>query len=255
MSVCSAKACWTSPAVNRAARPADGRRRLFSRALLAEAVRARGDEYRGSGVYGGAGASSFTRCWPSKPSPKSTRRSVLVDVQNTLVINAILRWGTEDVKRRYAAASRRVECRRLRPLRGGLGQRCVRADHTSHAGRRRLPAARGRKLWITNAHEADVFIVFATVDPAAGYRGITAFLIERGTPGSRSARRKTSWASAPAAPVSSSSTSAGPAATRCSATSGKGYKVAIETLNEGRIGIGAQMLGLARVRSITPSAM
>ena len=90
---------------------------------------------------------SSTRCWPSKRSREvDPSVSVLVDVQNTLVINAILRWGTEEMKRRYAAASRLVECRRLRALRGGLGQRCVRADHTGHAGRRRLPVVRPQAL-------------------------------------------------------------------------------------------------------------
>jgi alkylation response protein AidB-like acyl-CoA dehydrogenase len=104
----------------------------------------------------------------------------------------------------------------------------------------------GRKLWITNAQEADVFIVFATVDPAAGYRGITAFLIERGTPGFTVGKKEDKLG------IRASSTCelvldecrAGRDAVLGEA--GKGYKVAIETLNEGRIGIGAQMLGLAR---------
>ena len=104
----------------------------------------------------------------------------------------------------------------------------------------------GRKLWITNGNEAELFIVFATVDPAAGYRGITAFLVERGFAALRSAGRKTSWASARAAPASWSSSDCRVPTGNVLGEVGKGYSTAIETLNEGRIGIGAQMIGLAQ---------
>ena len=104
----------------------------------------------------------------------------------------------------------------------------------------------GRKLWITNAREAEIFIVFATIDPAAGYKGITAFIVERGFPGFTVGRKEDKLG------IRASSTCElllddceCPRRT-CSATPGKGYKVAIETLNEGRIGIGAQMVGIAQ---------
>ena len=104
----------------------------------------------------------------------------------------------------------------------------------------------GRKLWITNANEADLFIVFATIDPSAGYRGITAFIVERGTPGFSVGKKEDKLG------IRASSTCellleecSVPGANVLGAA-GKGYKVAIETLNEGRIGIGAQMLGLAQ---------
>ena len=124
---------------------------------------------------------------------------MLVDVQNTLVINAVMRWGTDET----SGSTCRVRDQhdwRLLPLRSRFGQRRVRAgDAATEQGDGF--ALNGRKLWITNGNEADMFIVFANVDPEAGYRGITAFLVERGTPDSPSARRKTSSASAPAAPA------------------------------------------------------
>ena len=124
-------------------------------------------------------------CWRSKRCRASIPSvGVLVDVQNTLVINALMRWGTDEHQAALPAEARRRHRRRLRAVRSRLGQRRVRDDHA------RRPSAgdgdwslTGRKLWITNANEADLFIVFATVDPAAGYRGITAFLVERGFAG------------------------------------------------------------------------
>jgi alkylation response protein AidB-like acyl-CoA dehydrogenase len=110
----------------------------------------------------------------------------------------------------------------------------------------------GRKLWITNANEADIFIVFATVNPDAGYRGITAFVVERGMEGFAVGKKEDKLG------IRASSTCEllfdGCRVPRANVLGevGKGYKVAIETLNEGRIGIGAQMLGSRRARSITP---
>jgi alkylation response protein AidB-like acyl-CoA dehydrogenase len=104
---------------------------------------------------------------------------VLVDVQNTLVINALLRWGTDDIKRRYLPrlASGNVGAYALSEA--GSGSDAF-ALTTSARKDREGFILNGRKLWITNGSEADLFIVFATIDPSAGYRGITAFLIERG---------------------------------------------------------------------------
>ncbi len=170
---------------------------------------------------------------------------VLVDVQNTLVINALLRWGTEDIKRRYLPrlASSTVGAYALSEA--GSGSDAF-ALTTSARRDREGFVLNGRKLWITNGNEADFFIVFATIDASAGYRGITAFLVERGFDGFTVGKKEDKLG------IRASST--------CEliledcyvhdgnvlGDPGKGYKTAIETLNEGRIGIGAQMVGLAK---------
>jgi alkylation response protein AidB-like acyl-CoA dehydrogenase len=170
---------------------------------------------------------------------------VLVDVQNTLVINALLKWGTDDIKQRYL---------------GGLAATTVGAYALSEAGsgsdafalttRARQEGdgyvITGRKLWITNANEADLFIVFATVDPSAGYRGITAFLVERGTGGFTVGKKEDKLGIRASSTCELILEDCRVPAVNVLGEVGKGYKVAIETLNEGRIGIGAQMLGLAR---------
>jgi alkylation response protein AidB-like acyl-CoA dehydrogenase len=169
---------------------------------------------------------------------------VLVDVQNTLVINALLRWGSEELKRRYLPrlASRAVGAYALSEA--GAGSDAFALSARAHE-RGEVFVLTGRKLWITNANEADVFIVFANVDPEAGYRGITAFLVDRDTNGFTVGKKEDKLG------IRASSTCeliledcAVPRA-QVLGEVGKGYKVAIETLNEGRIGIGAQMVGLA----------
>jgi len=170
---------------------------------------------------------------------------VLVDVQNTLVINALLKWGNDDIKARYLGplAAKTVGAYALSEAGSGSDAFALttraREDGDGYA-------ITGRKLWITNANEADLFIVFATIDPSAGYRGITAFLVDRGMPGFTVGKKEDKLG------IRASSTCEliledcrVPAANLLGEV-GKGYKVAIETLNEGRIGIGAQMLGLAR---------
>ena len=170
---------------------------------------------------------------------------VLVDVQNTLVVNALLRWANDDQKGRYLPqlAARTVGAYALSEAGSGsdafaLATRA--ADRGDHF------VLDGRKLWITNANEADVFLVFATVNPDAGYRGITAFIVERGFEGFSVGKKEDKLG------IRASSTCEllldGCQVPRANVLGevGKGYKVAIETLNEGRIGIGAQMLGLAK---------
>ncbi|MGB2713166.1 MAG: acyl-CoA dehydrogenase family protein [Vicinamibacterales bacterium] len=170
---------------------------------------------------------------------------VFVDVQNTLVINALLRWGNDDVRKRYLPrlASKAVGAYALSEAGSG-------SDAFALSTRARQEGTDfvldGRKLWITNANEADIFIIFATVDPSAGYRGITAFLVERGVPGFTVGKKEDKLG------IRASSTCElileGCRVPRANVLGeiGKGYKTAIETLNEGRIGIGAQMIGLAR---------
>jgi alkylation response protein AidB-like acyl-CoA dehydrogenase len=197
-------------------------------------------------AYGGAGGrffhsvlavEEFSRVDPSV--------GVLVDVQNTLVINAVLRWGTEDIKRRYLPklASSVVGAYALSEAGSG-------SDAFALTSRARLDGDNyvlsGRKLWITNGNEADLFIVFATVDPDAGYRGITAFLVERALPGFTVGKKEDKLGIRASSTCELIFEDCRVPAANVLGEAGKGYKVAIETLNEGRIGIGAQMLGLAR---------
>ncbi len=197
-------------------------------------------------AYGGAGGrffhsvlavEEFSRVDPSV--------GVLVDVQNTLVINAVLRWGTEDIKRRYLPklASSVVGAYALSEAGSG-------SDAFALTSRARLDGDNyvlsGRKLWITNGNEADLFIVFATVDPEAGYRGITAFLVERALPGFTVGKKEDKLGIRASSTCELIFEDCRVPAANVLGEAGKGYKVAIETLNEGRIGIGAQMLGLAR---------
>jgi alkylation response protein AidB-like acyl-CoA dehydrogenase len=171
--------------------------------------------------------------------------AVLVDVHNTLVVNAIRRWAAEDQRAHWLSklAAGTVGAYALSEAGSGsdafaLQTRAEKLD----TGEYRL---NGRKLWISNAKEADLFLVFATLDAAAGYRGITAFFVEKGTAGFTVGRKEDKLG------IRASSTCellldgcVVPAANLLG-SEGKGYKIAIETLNEGRIGIGAQMLGLA----------
>jgi alkylation response protein AidB-like acyl-CoA dehydrogenase len=194
--------------------------------------------------FGGAGASFFHSVLAVEALARvDASVGVLVDVQNTLVINAIARWGSEDVRARFLPRLSDGTVGAYALSEAGSGSDAF-ALQTRAVESGDAFVLTGRKLWITNANEAGLFIVFATVDPSAGYRGITAFLVERAFPGSRSARRRTSWGSARAARASCCSRSAACRAPTCSARSARA-KVAIETLNEGRIGIGAQMLGIA----------
>ena len=170
--------------------------------------------------------------------------SVLVDVQNTLVINAVNRWGNDEIKRRYLTklATSTVGAYCLSEAGSGSDAFALqmRARDTADGY-----ALSGRKLWITNGNEADLFLVFANLNPDAGYRGITGFLVERGAAGFTVGRKEDKLG------IRASSTCEllfEDCFVRRDAVLGevgKGYKVAIETLNEGRIGIGAQMVGLA----------
>ena len=169
---------------------------------------------------------------------------VLVDVQNTLVINAIKRWATDEQKKKYLSrlAADTIGAYALSEAASGSDAFALETRATKFDDNYVL---NGQKLWITNAKEAGLFIVFATIDRAAGYKGITAFLVEKGMPGFTLGKKEDKLG------IRASSTCelvfrdcVVPAA-NVLGEPGKGYKIAIETLNEGRIGIGAQMLGLA----------
>jgi butyryl-CoA dehydrogenase/short/branched chain acyl-CoA dehydrogenase len=195
--------------------------------------------------YGGQAGSFFQSVLAIEELAKvDPAASVIVDVQNTLVSNAIERWATEAQKQKYLSrlATESVGAYALSEPESGSDAFALTTRAKSDADGYRIS---GRKLWITNAGEADIFLVFATVDPSAGYRGITCFLIERDMPGFQVGKKEDKLG------IRASSTcelilddvKAGPE--QVMGEAGKGYKIAIETLNEGRIGIAAQMLGLA----------
>ena len=197
-------------------------------------------------AFGGAGASFFHSVLAVEAlSRVDASIGLLVDVQNTLVINALLRWGSDAVKQRYlpALSSTMVGAYALSESGSGSDAFALTARATARDG---AFALNGRKLWITNANEADLFIVFATVNPEAGYRGITAFLVERGTPGFAVGRKEDKLGIRASSTCELLLEDCVVAADQVLGEVGKGYKVAIETLNEGRIGIGAQMIGLAQ---------
>jgi alkylation response protein AidB-like acyl-CoA dehydrogenase len=170
---------------------------------------------------------------------------VFVDVQNTLVINALLRWGNDDIKRRYLPRLARDMVSSYALSEAGSGSDAF-AMATRATRRRDEWTITGRKLWITNAAEAGLFIVFANVDPDAGYRGITAFLVERGFDGFAVGRKEDKLGIRASSTCELLLDGCRVPASNVLGEVGKGYKIAIETLNEGRIGIGAQMIGLSQ---------
>jgi alkylation response protein AidB-like acyl-CoA dehydrogenase len=196
--------------------------------------------------YGGGGASFFHSVLAVEAlSRVDPSVGVMVDVQNTLVINALLRWGNDDVKSRFlpGMAMNLIGAYALSEAGSGsdafaLTTRAVECD-----GYWMLT---GRKLWITNGNEAGLFIVFANVNPDAGYRGITAFLVERGTAGFTVGKKEDKLGIRASSTCELLFEECRVPKANVLGEVGKGYKVAIETLNEGRIGIGAQMIGLAQ---------
>jgi alkylation response protein AidB-like acyl-CoA dehydrogenase len=196
--------------------------------------------------HAGAGASFFHAVLAVESlSRVDPSIGVLVDVQNTLVINAILRWGSEQIRHRYLPklASSMVGAYCLSEA--GSGSDAF-ALATRAAERSDGYAITGRKLWITNGNEASLFIVFATINPDAGYRGITAFLVERGAAGFTVGKKEDKLGIRASSTCELIFEDCLVPKSAILGEVGKGYKVAIETLNEGRIGIGAQMVGLAQ---------
>ncbi len=196
--------------------------------------------------YGGAGATFFHSVLAVEAlSQVDPSVGVMVDVQNTLFINALLRWGNADQKARYcpALATRTIGAYALSEAGSGSDAFAM-ATRAREAGDHFVLS--GRKLWITNANEADVFIVFANLDPAAGYRGITAFLVERGFPGFAVGKKEDKLGIRASSTCELLLDDCRVPRANVLGEVGKGYKVAIETLNEGRIGIGAQMVGAAQ---------
>lgn len=195
--------------------------------------------------YGGAGGSFFEAILAVEEiSAVDPSVGVLVDVQNTLCVNALVRWATEEQKRRWLPqlAADTIGAYALSEASSGsdafaLQTRAVRRGEDY--------ILNGQKLWITNAKEAGLFIVFATVDPTAGYKGITAFLVEKGAHGFSLGKKEDKLGIRASSTCELIFRDCVVPAEQVLGEVGKGYKIAIETLNEGRIGIGAQMLGLA----------
>jgi len=170
---------------------------------------------------------------------------VVVDVQNTLVTNALLRWTTDDQKKRYLPRMATDTVGAYALSEAGSG-----SDAFAMQTRADLKGSdyvlNGRKLWITNGKEAGIFILFATVDPSAGYKGVTAFIIEKEFPGFTVGKKEDKLGIRASSTCELILEDCKVPKNNVVGEVGKGYKIAIETLNEGRIGIGAQMLGVAR---------
>ncbi len=196
--------------------------------------------------YGGAGASFFTAIiGVEELSRVDPSVGVMMDVQNTLVNNAFIRWGNAEQRQKYLPrlAERSVGAYALSEAGSGsdafaMNTRAVdKGDHY---------VLTGQKLWITNGLEAEIFVVFANANPEAGYRGITAFIVEKGFEGFAVGKKENKTGIRASSTTEIIFDECRVPKENVLGEVGKGYKVSIETLNEGRIGIGAQMIGLAR---------
>src|SRR6059058_4646853 len=196
--------------------------------------------------FGGAGATFFQAILAVEElSRVDASVGVFVDVQNTLVNNAMIRWATPEQKRKYLPqlAGEKVGAYALSEAGSGsdafaLQTRAVdKGDHF---------IVNGRKLWITNGKEADIFVLFANANPEAGYRGITAFIVEKSFAGFTVGKKENKLGIRASSTVELILEDCKVPKENVLGEIGKGYKVSIETLNEGRIGIGAQMIGIAR---------
>jgi alkylation response protein AidB-like acyl-CoA dehydrogenase len=196
--------------------------------------------------YGGGGGTFFEAILAveelSRVDPSA---GVVVDVQNTLVNNALLRWTTEEQKKRYLPhmCTDTVGAYALSEAASGSDAFALQTKAELKGDEYVL---NGQKLWITNGKEAGVFILLATVDPSAGYKGITAFIVEKSFPGFTVGKKEDKLGIRASSTCELIMEDCRVPRSNVLGEVGKGYKIAIETLNEGRIGIGAQMLGLAR---------
>jgi alkylation response protein AidB-like acyl-CoA dehydrogenase len=196
--------------------------------------------------FGGSGASFFHSVLAVEAlSRVDPAIAVMVDVQNTLVINALQCWGNDLLRRTYLPRLAKNTVGAYALSEAGSGSDAF-SLATRAVERGDSWMLSGRKMWISNALEAGLFIVFATVDPAAGYRGITAFVVERNAPGLSIGKKEDKLGIRASSTCELVFDDCRVPARNVLGDVGKGYKVAIETLNEGRIGIGAQMIGLAQ---------
>jgi alkylation response protein AidB-like acyl-CoA dehydrogenase len=196
--------------------------------------------------FGGGGGKFFDAILAvEEMSRVDASAGVVVDVQNTLVNNALLRWGSDEQRKRFLPRMAADTCGAYALSESGSG-----SDAFALQTRATLKGSdyvlSGRKLWITNGKEAGLFVLFATVDPAAGYKGITAFLIEKNFPGFTVGKKEDKLGIRASSTCELILEDCSVPKSNVLGEVGKGYKIAIETLNEGRIGIGAQMAGVAR---------
>jgi len=195
--------------------------------------------------YGGGGGTFFNAILAVEEiSAVDPSVGVMVDVQNTLCINALVRWATGEQKKKYLTrlATDTIGSYALSEASSGSDAFAL---QTRAVKRGDSYVLNGQKLWITNAKEAGLFIVFATLDPAAGYKGITAFVVEKGAPGFSLGKKEDKLGIRASSTCELIFNDCLVPESQVLGEPGKGYKIAIETLNEGRIGIGSQMLGLA----------
>jgi alkylation response protein AidB-like acyl-CoA dehydrogenase len=196
--------------------------------------------------FGGQGGSLFQSILAIEELAKvDPSASVIVDVQNTLFSNAIVRWANDDQKRKYLPRVSKDTVASYALSEAGAGSDAF-ALTTRAVEEGEHYRITGRKLWITNAAESGVFLLFANVNPEAGYKGITAFLVERDFPGFQVGKKEDKLGIRASSTCELILDDCRVPKANVVGEIGKGYKIAIETLNEGRIGIGAQMTGLAQ---------
>jgi alkylation response protein AidB-like acyl-CoA dehydrogenase len=196
--------------------------------------------------FGGSGARFFEAILAVEELSRiDASAGVIVDVQNTLVNNALLRWGNPGQKKRYLPKMASDTCGAYALSEAGSGSDAF-ALQTKAELKGSDYLLNGRKLWITNSKEAGVFILFATLDPNAGYKGITAFIIEKDFSGFSVGKKEDKLGIRASSTCELILEDCKVPRENILGEAGKGYKIAIETLNEGRIGIGAQMIGIAR---------
>ena len=197
--------------------------------------------------YGGQGGTFFQSVLAVEElAAVDPSAAVIVDVQNTLVINALLRWATGDQKRRYLPRLAKDTLASYALSEAGSGSDAFALQTRARRDGNDAWLLEGRKLWITNAMEAGLFLVFANVNPEAGYKGITCFMVERGQAGFQVGRKEDKLGIRASSTCELIFDGCRVADANVLGEVGKGYKIAIETLNEGRIAIGGQMTGLAQ---------
>jgi len=196
--------------------------------------------------FGGAGASFFTAILAVEElSRVDASVGVFVDVQNTLVNNALIRWGTQDQKKKYLTALATESVGAYALSEAGSGSDAF-AMQTRAVDKGDHYLINGRKLWITNGNEAEIFVLFANANPGEGYRGITAFVVEKSFSGFSVGKKENKLGIRASSTTELILEDCVVPKENVLGEVGKGYKTSIETLNEGRIGIGAQMIGIAR---------
>jgi alkylation response protein AidB-like acyl-CoA dehydrogenase len=196
--------------------------------------------------FGGAGSSFFTAILAVEElSRVDASVGVLADVQNTLVNNAFIRWGNAEQKTRYLPLLAAEQVGAYALSEAGSGSDAF-AMQTRAVDKGDHYLLNGHKLWITNGNEAEVFVLFANSNPEAGYRGITAFIVEKTFEGFTVGKKENKLGIRASSTTELILTDCKVPKENVMGEVGKGYKISIETLNEGRIGIGAQMIGIAR---------